>query len=433
MLISENHDLKIAGHIGSKKTLMNINKYYYWPKMSEDINLYVTTCIVCQTTKANNRKPYGLLFPHSIPLRRFATVSMDFIVALPKTKDTNYNSILVIVDKLTKYSWFIPTNTTIDAPGTALLYLKHIALLGFGLPTTIISDRDSKFTSTFWKALWSLLDTKLELPTAYHQQADGQSERMNRTLEQMLRAYTSRSQDNWDTLLMYAAFAYNSSVQASTRFSPIKLAFGQEPAMPATIETLSFTELGNVSAQQTIKSIKENVLIAKTNLQSAIDYQKYYYDLKHQHLTFKVNELVFVDTSDFTVDKGTPKLHDKFIGPCKIIKVINQLTYEIELPKPFARLHPAFHISKLKPYRDTTRFKDRIQRTRPGPSAHIDEQPAWEVEYINNKRTHHGKVQNEVKWKDYPEYENSWEPISNLKQAKEAIEKYEQTEKHKRK
>ena len=149
---------------------------------------------------------------------------MDFITQLPLTKK-GHDAILIVIDKLSKTIKTIPTKTTVTAPEVADLFFQHI-FRHFGLPSTIISDHDSRFTGKFWQTLWAKLGTKLAMSTAFHPQTDGQTERVNQVLEQVLRNYTTYEQDNWDELLPFAEFAYNNSANTSTGFVPFKILFG---------------------------------------------------------------------------------------------------------------------------------------------------------------------------------------------------------------
>lgn len=431
LIISEHHDNKLAGHIGYQKTYDNITRKYYWPNMYIDIKLYVRSCLVCQRTKSENRKPAGLLHPLPIPTRRWQCVTMDFIVQLPKTKN-GYDAIMVVVDKLTKRAYFIPTTTTATAPDTALLYFKHVSKNGHGIPEIIVSDRDSKFTSLFWKSLWSLLDTKLAMSTAFHPETDGQTERMNRTLEQMLRAYTNKQQDNWDELLPYCEMAYNNSKSVSTGYSPFFLNYGQDMSLPSNLLSDSAEQIvsndGNAAVETILTDLRETLVTVQSNLTKAQEYQKKYADQHRRHDTFKLNDRVLLDTSDITFTTGSKKLLDKYIGPYKIIEVISDVAYKLDLPIKF-RLHPVFHISKLKRAVETDKFPDRKQLNRPTPVMKLDGKDAWYVERIIGKRIRAKKVQYLVKWEDYPEWESTWEPIQNVKHAQDAIDEYEQTDK----
>ena len=429
-IISEHHDGKLSGHIGYQKTYDSITRYYYWPNMYVDIKLYVRSCLICQRTKASNRKPLGLLHPLPIPTRRWQCVTMDFIVQLPKTID-GHDAIFVVVDKLSKRAYFIASTTTATAPDTALLFFTHVIKNGHGIPEMIVSDRDSKFTSLFWKSLWSLLGTTLAMSTAFHPETDGQTERMNRTLEQMLRAYTNKQQNNWDELLPYCEMAYNNSKNVSTGYSPFFLNYGQDMSLPANLLVDPSEEVsnqGNAAVEDILTDLRETLVDVQSNLTKAQEYQKKYADQNRRHDTFKLNDRILLDTSDITFTTGSKKLLDKYIGPYDIIEVISDVAYKINLPIKF-RVHPVFHISKLKRFIGTDRFPDRVQLDRPAPVMKLGGKDAWYVERIINKRIRAKKVQFLVKWENYPEWESTWEPIENVKHAKDAIYAYEQSTK----
>jgi hypothetical protein len=198
--------------------------------MVKDIKEYVFSCDQCQRNKAVNHKSYGLLTPLPIPDRNWEQIAMDFIVRLPKTLD-GYDAIMVCIDRLSKMAHFIPGRTTDDAKAVSQLYLANVFRL-HGLPKVIVSDRDSRFTGNFWKNLQKLLGTKLAMSTSYHPQTDGQTERTNRTLEQMLRAFVNYRQDNWKELLPLVEFAYNNSRQATTNRTPFEINYGFHPSKP---------------------------------------------------------------------------------------------------------------------------------------------------------------------------------------------------------
>ena len=173
----------VGGHVGMNKTLELINRHFYWPKMHKEIKHYISSCQKCQESKPANTLPMGLLQPLPIPDRRWQQVTMDFIVQLPKTKN-GYDAIVVFVDKLSKIGSLCAYNNNSHSPELANIFIKEV-VKHHGIPESIVSDRDSKFTSKFWKALWEQLGTKLIMSTAYHPQTDGQTERANRTLEDM--------------------------------------------------------------------------------------------------------------------------------------------------------------------------------------------------------------------------------------------------------
>ena len=184
-ILREVHDTPTSGHLGATKTLELLSRDFYWPKMRTTVADYVSTCDACQRSKPVNQKPQGLLQPLPIPEGKWTTVTMDLITGLPKTK-RGHDSLFVIVDKFSKMAHYVPTVKTVTAPDLAKLFMDNIFRL-HGPPKTIISDRDPKFTSRFWQALFKMCGTKLTMSTAYHPQTDGQTERQNRTIEESLR------------------------------------------------------------------------------------------------------------------------------------------------------------------------------------------------------------------------------------------------------
>ena len=151
---------------------------------------------------------------------------MDFIVGLPKSE--GYTKIWVIVDRFSKMAHFIPLKTEEHIKELALTFVKEIWRL-HGLPETIVSDRDTRFTSKFWTSLMQLLQVKLNMATAFHPESDGQTERVNQTLGQYLRSYCTYQPHDWVSLLPFAEHAYNTSKSESTKASPFKINYGLAP------------------------------------------------------------------------------------------------------------------------------------------------------------------------------------------------------------
>jgi len=220
------HDSKIAGHFGTYKTTGRVRANFYWPKIDENITEYVRSCDLCQRNKVIRHKKYGLLEPLEVPIRPWTAISMDFIVGLPKSD--GYTKIWVIVDRFFKMAHFIPLRTEEHIKELALTFVKEIWHL-HGLPESIVSDRDTRFTSKYWTSLMQLLQVKLNLSTAFHPESDGQTARVNQTLEQYLRSYCSYQQDDWVSLLPFAEHAYNTSMSESTKTSPFEINYGFSP------------------------------------------------------------------------------------------------------------------------------------------------------------------------------------------------------------
>src|ERR1700683_3454072 len=193
--MSEVHNiLTESAHEGHTKTYNRIASTYYWPRTSRDIKQYISTCDICQKSKPKCHAPVSLLQPIPILTQPFKVVSIDFIPKLPLLD--GFNNIFVIVDKLMKYAVFIPTTTTIGERETAELFFHHI-ILKFGIPWQVISDRDTQWQGNFWKEICDQMGMTQSLTTAYHPQADSQTEVLNQSLEILLQAYIGPSHNDW--------------------------------------------------------------------------------------------------------------------------------------------------------------------------------------------------------------------------------------------
>jgi IS30 family transposase len=177
--------------------------------MREDIAEYVARCDTCQRVKAEHQRPVGLLQPLEIPTWKWDDISMDFIVGLPRTQKGN-DSIWVIVDRLTKVAHFLPVKANYSVSRLAELYVDNILKL-HGAPRSIVSDRGPQFTTQFWKSLHASMGIELNYSTSFHPQTDGQTERVNQVLEDLLRACVLTYGSDWEKSLSYAEFSYNNS------------------------------------------------------------------------------------------------------------------------------------------------------------------------------------------------------------------------------
>ncbi|SYW86080.1 uncharacterized protein UHO2_02308 [Ustilago hordei] len=226
MVMTQCHDGITAGHVGRDATIKAAQQHYWWPNMTAWIADYVASCPVCARYKAPRHCPYGLLQPLAMPDRPWGSISLDFIEGLPPSR--NYDSILVIVDRLTKFAILAPTHKTVMAKQTAVLLYRHMVRL-FRYPDHMVSDRGRQFISGAWKAFTEQMGVKHSLSTAYHPQTDGQTERVNQVIEQYLRMYCNYEQNDWADLLDTAAFVYNNTVHNSIGVSPFFACYGWNP------------------------------------------------------------------------------------------------------------------------------------------------------------------------------------------------------------
>ena len=225
-LLVEAHDAPLSGHLGRDKTYLRLQKIVYWPQMHEEVSVYCKTCEVCQAVKPSRQNKIGLLQPHDVPPRLFHTITIDFILALPMTKN-GHTGILGITDSLSGLVQLIPTVTEVRAEESARLMYDHWTTKGMGIPEKIISDRDPRFISEFWRELHKLSGTKLNVSTSNHPQTDGRSEKTNSTLETIMRCYVNTFHSDWDERLPSVRFAINDAVHASTGRTPHEVVWAE--------------------------------------------------------------------------------------------------------------------------------------------------------------------------------------------------------------
>ena len=203
-IMLECHGTPFSGHLGFKKTYEQVCRYFWWSGLSTAVRHFCRSCEVCQRIKGGSTLPYGLLQPLPVPTLPWESVSMDLVTDLPVC--CGYDSVFVVVDRLTKCIVLSPCCKTVSAPQLAQLFMDTV-FRRFGMPTSIVSDRDPRFTGHFWKSFTSLLGTELAMSTAYHPQTDGQTERANRTFEDMLRGFVCPRHDDCCKYLSVIEFA----------------------------------------------------------------------------------------------------------------------------------------------------------------------------------------------------------------------------------
>jgi IS30 family transposase len=229
-ILREAHDSAYSIHPGSTKMYQDLKQRYLWYGMKRDVAAHVALCDTCHRVKAEHQRPAGLLQPLKMPEWKWGEIGMDFIVGLPQNRD-GYDLIWVIVDRLTKVAHFILVKTTYTGAKLAELYMSTIVCL-HGVPKKIVSNRGTHFTSCFCGKLHESLDTKLNFSSAYHPQTDGQTERTNQILEDMLRACALKHGGSLDKNLSYAEFTYNNSYQASLKMAPFEALYGRKCRTP---------------------------------------------------------------------------------------------------------------------------------------------------------------------------------------------------------
>eukprot|EP00253_Pinus_taeda_P019597 PITA_19597 len=315
--------------------------------MKKNVAEYLACCLECQQIKAEHQHPARLLQPLPIPEWKWETISMDFITGLPKTKKNN-DSIIMVVDKLSKAAHFIPVQSTYRAAQITHIFMQNVFRL-HGLPKTIISDRDVKFTSAFWRMLFAELGTQLNFSTTYHPQTDRQTERVNQVVEDMLRAYVMQKPMLWEEYLHLVEFAYNNGYHTSTQMSPFEDLYGRKCCTPSNWggpeDRLSL-------GPDMLTEMEDMVKKVRANLKAAQDKQKNFVDRKRRFKEYLVGDHVFIkiQAKKSTLQwSGCAKLVPQYYGPFQVLARIVPIAYQLALPSHI-RVHNVFHVSVLKKY-----------------------------------------------------------------------------------
>ncbi|GJU38333.1 putative nucleotidyltransferase, ribonuclease H [Tanacetum coccineum] len=412
-VMTEAHSSPFTIHPGSTKMYRDLKQYFWWNGMKQDVATFVSKCMTCQQVKIEHQRASGLLQPLEIPMWKWDEISMDFVTGLPTTQK-RHDAIWVVVDRLTKSAHFLPIRKNYGISKLAEIFRQEIVRL-HGTPTSIVSDRDPKFTSRFWKGLQKAWGTRLKFSTAFHPQTDGQSERTIQTLEDMLRACALEWTGSWDEYLCLVEFAYNNSWHASIKAAPFELLYGRKCRAP-----ICWDEVGErlIEGPELIEITNEKVAVAKEKLKEARSRQKSYADKHRRDLEFQVGDRVFLKVSPFRGVKRfgiKGKLSPRFIGPFEILERIGEVSYRLALPPQLSHVHDVFHVSLLRgyhyhPLHVASYPFDQIQ-----PDMSLSEEPESILD--QQERVMRNKVIPFVKilWKNHPEREATWETEESMR------------------
>lgn len=413
----------ILGHLGGQKTEEYIRRWFWWPTLGLEVRKFCRSCGICQTSKTDNQKPTGLLHHLPIPMRPWGSIGMDFIGPFPQSH--RYDYMWVVICRLTSMVHLVPISTRIRASELAWEFVKAIVRL-HGLPDSIVSDRDPKFTSKFWKETHRIIGIKLLMSTSFHPQTDGASERAIRTVEQVLRAVVADDQMDWVDRLPMVEFAINASTSKSTGFAPFELN-GAMPRMMGEWDSQGTVPGVRMFANQ----VQENLLAAHDAVIDSRVHQTHQAnrwrrpgDEQDEGEAMKPGDMVYLSTKNLTLPKGRAhKLLPKYLGPYRINQANpDNLTYALELPEKLRKrgIHPLFHVNLLRRYEmnDETLFPKRE------PSKFYDfgapEDAEWLVDSIVGHEWRGRKLWLHIQWNLG---DTTWETVETCDEL-EALDRY---------
>ncbi|GJY91348.1 putative reverse transcriptase domain-containing protein [Tanacetum coccineum] len=348
VIMDEAYKSRYSVHPRADKMYYDFRDMYGWLRMKRDIATYVSECLTCANVKVEHQRPSGLLQQPEIPEWKWESITMDFIIKLPRTRN-RHDAIWVVVDRLSKSAHFLAIREDSSTDKLARLYTDEI-FTRHGVHVLIILDRDARFTSRLWQTFQKALGTRLDMSMAYHPQTDRQSERAIQSLEDMLRACLIDFGGSWDVHLPFDKFSYNNSYHTSIQCAPFEALYGRKCRSPMLWAEI---EEGSLIGPELVQETTDQVVVIKEKLKVARDRQKSYADNKRKSLEFKVGDCVMLKVSPWKGDvhfgkKG--KLAPRYVGPFEILERIGPVAYQLRFYKELNGVQDTFRVSNLKKF-----------------------------------------------------------------------------------
>lgn len=392
------HSSLLTCHPGVRRTMFAITQRFWWPSMEPEVREYVEACSVCARNKNSSRARAGLLQPLPIPSRPWAEISMDFVTGLPTSKGNT--TVLTVVDRFSKMAHFLALPKLPTAKETAICMMNNVFRI-HGFPRDIVSDRGPQFVSRFWQEFCKLIGATASLTSGYHPEANGQTERLNQQLETSLRCLVAQSPASWSEHLTWVEYAHNSLPTSATGMSPFHCVFGYQPPVFSESEP----EVSVPSAQALVRRCRRIWAAARQTLIRQGDRVKKAADRRRRPApVYQPGQRVWLSAKDLPLQVESRKLAPRFVGPFPISRIINPAAVRLRLPRSL-RVHPTFHVSKIKPAKESAMVPNPKP---PPPPRMVEGGPVYTVRKLLAVRKRGRGRQFLVDWEGYGPEERQW-------------------------